>query len=204
MVVIYGAGCLCEEMGLGKTIEVLACVLTHRNPTPAAPQPVLRRVEALPKEPRIECNACGTSAADPEDPRAQNHVGLWLECSGCHAWMHGSCIGVHRDEQVPDTLLCAGCMRDLCCQTVAGVSKATLIVCPEAIQKQVCSGNLVSGHITTVYACCVVHCAYNTANALRKAPCSGNGTLYRSLHADEGVPCFAWVHACVPASTSAG
>ena len=132
----YCEGCLCEEMGLGKTIEVLACVLTHRNSHPVAPKPLRARVKALPKTSCVDCNACGTRAANPEDPRVQHHKGLWLECDGCHAWMHGSCIGVNHEAQVPDTLVCAGCMRDLCCAEVPGVSKATLIVCPEAIQKQ--------------------------------------------------------------------
>ena len=50
--------------------------------------------------------------------------------------MHGRCVGITSEARVPQTLLCAGCMRDLCCQQVPGTARATLIVCPEAIQKQ--------------------------------------------------------------------
>jgi SNF2-related domain len=118
-----------------QTIEVLANILTHAAPKPATPKSLKQRLAALPKRSCVSCNACGTHANDPEDPAVQHHIGTWVECDGCHAWMHGSCIGI-RGDRVPNTVICAGCMRDLCGQKQNGVAKATLIICPEAIQKQ--------------------------------------------------------------------
>lgn len=120
----------------GKTVEVLACCLAHPAPNPTKPQSLRKRVAALPKRSRVACNACNTHASDAHDARAESYDGLWVECEGCHAWLHGCCIGITREGDVPDPLLCAGCMRDLCCEQVPGVARATLIVCPEAIQKQ--------------------------------------------------------------------
>jgi E3 ubiquitin-protein ligase SHPRH len=118
-----------------QTIEVLACILTHQAPTPMVPKSLKSRVATLPKTECVRCTPCGTHASNADDASVENYQGLWVECDGCAAWMHASCIGI-RGGKVPDTALCARCMRDLCTQEVKGVSKATLIVCPEAIQKQ--------------------------------------------------------------------
>lgn len=119
-----------------QTIEVLACTLAHRAPKPAKAKSLNARVKALPKRECICCNACNTRASDPNDPIQHAHRGTWVACSGCAAWMHASCLRLPKGGPVPNTLLCAGCMRDLCLQEVQGVARATLIVCPEAIQKQ--------------------------------------------------------------------
>ena len=118
-----------------QTIEVLACTLAHRAAAPARAKSLAARVRALPKQECICCTACGTRAADPNDPIQHTHKGTWVECSGCAAWMHARCLRLD-ERNVPATLLCAGCMRDLCLQEVDGTAGATLIVCPEAIQKQ--------------------------------------------------------------------
>jgi hypothetical protein len=117
-----------------QTIEVLACVLSHRPPCSVAPETLEKRVADLPKHNCVRC-ACGTTASNPDDPSVQNHIGTWVECSGCHVWMHGRCVGLS-GTSVPDTVLCAACMRALSLEGVPGVSRATLIVCPSAIQKQ--------------------------------------------------------------------
>lgn len=118
-----------------QTVEVLACVLAHRAPSPRTAIPLSRRVAELPKNSCIACVACNTHADDPDDSAAQRYTGTWVECSGCHAWMHGECIGATA-AGADDTVLCAACMRDLCLQEVPHVSKATLIVCPPAIHQQ--------------------------------------------------------------------
>lgn len=148
--------------GLGKTIEVLACVLTHRAPKPAKVASLKSRVAKLETVGGVHCCGCNTHARDPEDPRVQSHVGTWVQCSGCEAWMHGSCVGL-RGHAVPEMVLCAACMQDLC-TPVAGVCKATLIVCPEAIQARSLPV------IAAAFACkdahsCTCVCARMTADA---------------------------------------
>jgi hypothetical protein len=118
-----------------QTIEVLACMLAHRPRKPSKVFSIEQRIKALPKKSCICCNACGTYAANPNDPIAFSYQGEWVECSGCEAWMHSDCLNLPSGSP-PDKLLCAGCMRDLALKEVPGVSKATLIVCPDAIFDQ--------------------------------------------------------------------
>eukprot|EP00892_Ulva_mutabilis_P005941 jgi/Ulvmu1/3719/UM171_0003.1 len=126
-------GCLCEEMGLGKTVEVIACILRHPCPAPTRLRDLPDRIARIPKKARIACMPCGTTVANPHDVAAESYNGTWVQCDGCAAWMHGACIGFRGE---PDHLLCGECLRKLAQQEVQGTSKATLIVCPDAILKQ--------------------------------------------------------------------
>lgn len=78
-------------MGLGKTVELLACIFAHRKAaseeslfldTEMQTTKCLRRL----KRERVEC-VCG---AVSENLR---YKGLWVQCDMCDAWQHADCVG---------------------------------------------------------------------------------------------------------------
>ena len=93
-----------------QTVEVIACVLRHPCPDPAPPPTLAARVASLPKKQRIECMPCGTCVANPNDEAAESYDGMWVQCDGCAAWMHGKCINFRGE---PENLLCGECLRRL-------------------------------------------------------------------------------------------
>lgn len=82
-------------MGLGKTVELLACIFAHRklasendilvNTALQTAQVQKIKIKRL-KRDRIEC-ICG---AVSESPR---YKGLWVQCDVCDAWQHADCVG---------------------------------------------------------------------------------------------------------------
>ena len=130
-------GCLCEEMGLGKTVEVIACILSHPCSDPAVIPTLKQRISVLSKDPTAPCGACGHPAT--------SHSGR-VRCTGCSTWMHAACVGNSNNTLAFDskrkqmgaahTLLCGACLRALASQQVEGQSRTTLVVCPPAIMQQ--------------------------------------------------------------------
>ncbi|GMH27024.1 hypothetical protein Nepgr_028867 [Nepenthes gracilis] len=91
---VFG-GILAEEMGLGKTVEVLACVFAHRKSASESggysentfdgtldQKICIKRV----KRERVEC-ACGAVT------ESSKYKGLWVQCDVCDAWQHAECVG---------------------------------------------------------------------------------------------------------------
>lgn len=82
-------------MGLGKTVELLACILTHRSPACEGRacfnddllgtddhKTHIRRL----KRERVECT-CGAVT------ESWRYKGLWVQCDVCDAWQHSECVG---------------------------------------------------------------------------------------------------------------
>lgn len=109
-----------------QTVEVLACVLHHRCPRPATPRSLQTRMKKLAQLPRISC-LCGAESDDPNDSELSRTGDRWVQCKGCRAWMHAECM---------TSVLCVQCLHSLAADKVPGHSRATLIVCPDAILRQ--------------------------------------------------------------------
>lgn len=78
-------------MGLGKTIELLACIFAHRNG--ASEDSLLLDTELLStgclrrlKRERVEC-VCGAVSEN------WRYKGVWVQCDICDAWQHADCVG---------------------------------------------------------------------------------------------------------------
>lgn len=82
-------------MGLGKTIELLACIFAHRKPSSedavltddgirdtGSHKSTMKRL----KRERVEC-ICGAVTESPK------YNGLWVQCDICDAWQHADCVG---------------------------------------------------------------------------------------------------------------
>lgn len=79
-------------MGLGKTVELLACILVQRKLCPEdcivsenETREMGSGIKRL-KQERVEC-VCG---AVTENTR---YKGLWVQCDICDAWQHANCVG---------------------------------------------------------------------------------------------------------------
>jgi len=82
-------------MGLGKTVELLACILSHRWSASKSgacinEESQLRKesqihIKRLKRE-RVEC-ICGAVT------ESYRYTGLWVQCDMCDAWQHSDCVG---------------------------------------------------------------------------------------------------------------
>ncbi|KAI3952838.1 hypothetical protein MKX01_006881 [Papaver californicum] len=83
------------EMGLGKTVELLACIFAHRRPTSEGDvtfdnemqvnRHQISNLKRLKRE-RVEC-ICGAVN------ESYKYKGLWVQCDTCDAWQHADCVG---------------------------------------------------------------------------------------------------------------
>lgn len=78
-------------MGLGKTVELLACILAHRASKEAMSKVMdsANRARARLmkyKRDRVECS-CGATQED------DFYEGSWVQCDHCDAWQHALCVG---------------------------------------------------------------------------------------------------------------
>lgn len=97
-------------MGLGKTVEVLACVLSNPPvPYPPAPAPVL---ETLAPGVSVRSKHAGRGAVALEESVCLCGIAYesgcqvpWIQCCGCAAWMHTMCTG---HAGVSDDVECTG------------------------------------------------------------------------------------------------
>lgn len=82
-------------MGLGKTVELLACIFTHQRS--ASENDILIDSELQVNEDckvnfkrlkrdRVECT-CGAVS------ESLKYKGLWVQCDICDAWQHADCVG---------------------------------------------------------------------------------------------------------------
>lgn len=78
-------------MGLGKTVELLACILAHRKQTldecvtDDDSEQIGSHIRRQKRE-RVEC-ICGAAT------ESQKYEGLWVQCDTCDAWQHADCVG---------------------------------------------------------------------------------------------------------------
>lgn len=82
-------------MGLGKTVELLACIFAHRKTASEgsifidtelqAARDLKMNLKRLKRE-RVEC-ICGSVS------ESRKYEGLWVQCDMCDAWQHADCVG---------------------------------------------------------------------------------------------------------------
>lgn len=94
-------------MGLGKTVELLACILAHRGSSSEAcidaqsKLPIIGdHANCIPtkrlKRERVEC-ICGAVS------ESYRYTGVWVQCDVCDAWQHSDCVGYSaRGKKVKD------------------------------------------------------------------------------------------------------
>jgi E3 ubiquitin-protein ligase SHPRH len=78
-------------MGLGKTVELLGCILANPNKkalkldSVKAAKIVQAKLDSR-KCDRVDCT-CGATHEDP------SYDGSWIQCDICDAWQHALCVG---------------------------------------------------------------------------------------------------------------
>ncbi|XP_021866581.1 uncharacterized protein [Spinacia oleracea] len=157
-------GILADEMGMGKTVELLACILAHRKSLPEQgccpggksdnTETEKTRLKRLKRE-RVEC-VCGALS------ESYKYEGLWVQCDVCDAWQHADCVGYspskgingtkeasegqhnnkRRKKNVADIIMmndeyvCQICLQLMQATSSPIESAATLIICPAPILPQ--------------------------------------------------------------------
>ncbi|XP_065870034.1 uncharacterized protein [Euphorbia lathyris] len=155
---IFG-GILADEMGMGKTVEVLACLFAHRKSAiedeiimdKAREDAVNHKVplKRLKRE-RVEC-ICGAVS------ESNKYKGLWVQCDTCDAWQHADCVGysakgkkkkstleVQKDRkrttvkftETDGEHICPMCSELIQATDSPITTGATLIICPTPILPQ--------------------------------------------------------------------
>lgn len=89
-----------DEMGMGKTVELLACIFAHQKSADEDAicadaeiqdtEDLKTNLKRLKKE-RIEC-ICGAVS------ESIRYTGLWVQCDICDAWQHADCVGYSPGE----------------------------------------------------------------------------------------------------------
>jgi len=151
-------------MGLGKTVELLACIFTHRRLSlqdGVIPEEDIQDIKSQlnkRRQERVEC-ICGAAS---ENPR---YKGLWVQCDVCDAWQHADCVGYSAKKKAlvshevcrkrgskseyhikkkgsgdivdsDDSYICSLCSELMEAVKSKTCSGATLIVCPASILAQ--------------------------------------------------------------------
>ncbi|XP_021758247.1 E3 ubiquitin-protein ligase SHPRH-like isoform X1 [Chenopodium quinoa] len=160
---VFG-GILADEMGMGKTVELLACILAHRKSSSEQgycfrgitdiTEKEKTRINRLKRE-RVEC-VCGALS------ESYKYEGLWVQCDVCDAWQHADCVGYspsegiqrtketskgkrnsnRRKKNVADIVImnneyvCQICLQLMQATSSPIESAATLIICPSSILPQ--------------------------------------------------------------------
>ena len=84
-------------MGLGKTVELLACIFAHSRPSSIGLSISQNKTEMAQikrqKVERVEC-VCGAAS------ESSAYKGLWVQCDICDAWQHADCVGYTPKEDI--------------------------------------------------------------------------------------------------------
>lgn len=145
-------------MGLGKTVELLACILAHRRfslqESVIPEDDTIKSQIKRQRQERVEC-ICGAAS---ENPR---YTGLWVQCDVCDAWQHADCVGYSpkkkpklsrevykgfkseyqkngssKINESDDSYICSLCSELMEAVKTKTSASATLIVCPAPILAQ--------------------------------------------------------------------
>lgn len=85
-------------MGLGKTVELLACIFSHPGPVSIDFSVSQNKTEMdqikRQKVERVEC-ICGAAS------ESSAYTGLWVQCDICDAWQHADCVGYSPKKFIP-------------------------------------------------------------------------------------------------------
>ena len=155
---------IADEMGMGKTVELLACILAHRKSSSEQgccsrgitdiTEKEKTRINRLKRE-RVEC-VCGALS------ESYKYEGLWVQCDVCDAWQHADCVGYspsegiqrtketskgkrnsnRRKKNVADIVImnneyvCQICLQLMQATSSPIESAATLIICPSSTLPQ--------------------------------------------------------------------
>lgn len=148
-------------MGLGKTVELLACIFAHQMSSLETSHNEIKAegnkriaLKRLKRE-RVECE-CGALS------ESYDYEGLWVQCDVCDAWQHADCVGfsakqktsvsINRPEEqkhkkkrrkenveivvVDGVHICCLCSELIQATESPIATSATLIVCPTPILSQ--------------------------------------------------------------------
>ncbi|XP_073834180.1 E3 ubiquitin-protein ligase SHPRH isoform X2 [Musca autumnalis] len=127
-------GILAEEMGLGKTVEMLALILLNpRMDIPSTSQidlalqiPIGKKRCISEKEVFCTCNSKTTKKT--------------LQCTKCQLWQHIKCVAKynadHEDDDINEPYICPSCWQDVISEHGLIKTKATFIVSPNTIKLQ--------------------------------------------------------------------
>ncbi|XP_005186458.2 E3 ubiquitin-protein ligase SHPRH [Musca domestica] len=125
-------GILAEEMGLGKTVEMLALILLNpRNDVDVNPGKDLKIQPPESKRKRIEKEVFCTC-----NSKSKNKI---LQCTKCNLWQHIKCVAKYNsdhDDDINEPYLCPGCWNTVISQDGLVKTKATFIVSPNTIKLQ--------------------------------------------------------------------
>lgn len=153
-------------MGLGKTVELLACIFAHRSTFSigCSVSPNKKEIDRISrqKRDRIEC-ICGAAS------ESSAYKGIWVQCDICDAWQHADCVGyspkkdltfddddvLSKNEkgtmksksrrqkrarysiaETEENYICVVCLELAEAAQTTIFSQATLIVCPSPILAQ--------------------------------------------------------------------
>lgn len=123
-------------MGLGKTVEVLACVVAHPcHLTPsqslsASPFPASVLTDEDDDGPSPDVCICGHTWQECDTP-------VWVRCSNCLRWQHAMCGGYVVSSCPPHApYVCLPCHADTMRTAALQPSKSTLVVCPDSLLPQ--------------------------------------------------------------------
>lgn len=131
-VVLHPGGILAEEMGLGKTVEMIALILLHprgniqKNPRLDS---IIQTVLMKKRRTELEVFCICTS-------KSQRKV---IQCSKCFLWQHTKCVTKYNDDhddEVNNPYMCPSCWNSVISEGGLLKAKGTFIVSPSTIKLQ--------------------------------------------------------------------
>jgi hypothetical protein len=85
------------EMGLGKSVELLALILARRAPQTPPPDFIGPALPEAELSVRTTSSCCCGRLVRARDSRQSC---LWIQCESCGEWSHGACVGRASEDEV--------------------------------------------------------------------------------------------------------